>query len=179
MAPPATMPRVGVLELGTPPPSPEWKARALLVQELRQLGWLEGQNIVFEYRWAQGQPGRLSSLAAELVGLPVDVLVVSASPAIHAAQRATTTLPIVMVSVNDPVEDAIVADLARPGRNLCGQNPQGREARRFASGATHAIRARRQPQDRQGARPDDCSVRPLSSGHGHPMRPRPLNGDFV
>lgn len=119
-APPGRMPTIGALELGMLPPSPEWKARSLLVQELRTLGCLEGQNIVLEYRWAQGQRGRLSSLAAELVGLPVDVIVVPASPAIHAAQRATTTIPIVMVSVNDPVEDAIVADLARPGSNITG-----------------------------------------------------------
>jgi ABC-type uncharacterized transport system substrate-binding protein len=75
---------------------------------------------VLEYRWANGQPSRLSSLAAELVRLPVDVIVVSASPAIRAAQRATTIIPIVMLSVGDPVEAGFVADLARPGGNITG-----------------------------------------------------------
>ena len=96
------VPRIGVLELGTPPASPDWKAHSLLLQNLRKLGWLEGQNLVMEYRWANGQPSRLSSLAAELVRLPVDVIVVAASPAIRAVQRATTTIPIVMVSVTIP-----------------------------------------------------------------------------
>jgi putative tryptophan/tyrosine transport system substrate-binding protein len=53
---PEKMPRIGVLELGSPPASPDWKARSLFVQELRQLGWLEGQNMVLEYRWAEGGP---------------------------------------------------------------------------------------------------------------------------
>jgi putative tryptophan/tyrosine transport system substrate-binding protein len=114
------VPRIGVLELGTPPASPAWIAHSLLWQNLRQLGWLEGQNLVMEYRWANGQPSRLSSLAAELVRLPVDVIVVVASPAIRAVQRATTTIPIVMVSVGDPVEEGFVADLARPGGNISG-----------------------------------------------------------
>src|SRR5262249_22192974 len=82
---PGQMPRIGVLELGSPPASPDWKARSLFLQELRTLGWLEGQDLVLEYRWAEGQPSRLAALAAELVRLPVDVLVVSASPAIRAA----------------------------------------------------------------------------------------------
>jgi putative ABC transport system substrate-binding protein len=114
------VPRIGVLELGIPPASPDWKARSRLLQNLRTLGWLEGQNLVLEYRWANGQPRRLSSLAAELVRLPVDVIVVSASPAIRAAQRATTTIPIVMISIGDPVEEGFVAGLARPGGNITG-----------------------------------------------------------
>ncbi len=119
-APPGKMPRIGVLELGAPPASPDWKVYSPLLQNLRTLGWLEGQNLVLEYRWANGQPSRLSSLAAELVRLPVDVIVVSASPAIHAAQRATTIIPIVMLSVSDPVDEGFVADLARPGGNITG-----------------------------------------------------------
>jgi putative ABC transport system substrate-binding protein len=118
--PPGNMPRIGVLELGAPPASPDWKAQSLLLQNLRKIGWLEGQNLVLEYRWANGQPSRLASLAAELVRLPVDVIVVAASPAIRAAQRATTNIPIVMVSVGDPVEEGFVADLARPGGNITG-----------------------------------------------------------
>jgi putative ABC transport system substrate-binding protein len=118
--PPGTMPRIGVLGLGSAPASPDGKTRTLLVQELRTRGWLEGQNIVLEYRWAEGQPGRLSMLAAELVRLPVDVLVVSDAPAIRAVQRATAAIPIVMVWMGDPVEEGFVADLARPGGNITG-----------------------------------------------------------
>ena len=105
--PPGKMPRIGVLALGSPPISPDWKARSPFFQELRKLGWLEGQNIVLEYRWAEGQASRLSPLAAELVRLPVDVIVVADTPAIRTAQQATTTIPIVMVSVGDPVGTGI------------------------------------------------------------------------
>jgi putative ABC transport system substrate-binding protein len=117
---PGKMPRIGVLALGSPSISPEWKARSPFFQALRTLGWLEGQNIVLEYRWAEGQVSRLSPLAAELVRLPVDVIVVADTPAIRTAQQATTTNPIVMVSVGDPVAMGFVADLARPGGNMTG-----------------------------------------------------------
>ena len=119
-APPGKMPRIGVLEFGSPPASPDWKASSLFLQELRKHGWLEGQNIMLEYRWAERQPSQLSTLAAELVRLPVDVIVVSNSLAIQTVKQATTTIPIVMLSVGDPVEDEFVADLARPGGNITG-----------------------------------------------------------
>jgi putative ABC transport system substrate-binding protein len=118
--PPNKRPRIGLLELGSPPTSPDWKTRSLFLQELRTVGWVEGQNIVIEYRWAEEQPRRLSTLAAELVRLPVDVIVVNSTPAIHAVQQATTTIPIVMISVGDPVAAGFVADLARPGGNITG-----------------------------------------------------------
>jgi hypothetical protein len=70
-APPGKMPRIGVLALGPPPVSPNWKAHSPFVQELRMFGWTEGQIIIPEYRWAEGQASRLSPLAAELVRLPV------------------------------------------------------------------------------------------------------------
>jgi putative ABC transport system substrate-binding protein len=114
------VPRIGVLELGSPPVSPDWKARSLFFQELRTLGWREGQNIVVEFRWARGQASQLSPLAAELVQLPVDVIVVADMPAIRAAQHATTTIPIVMISVGDPEMAGFVAELARPGDNITG-----------------------------------------------------------
>ncbi len=119
-APPDKMPRIGVLEFGSPPASPDWKARSLFWQELRTLGWLEGQNLVLEYRWAEGRDSRLYTLAAELVRLPVDVIVVSNSLAIRAADQETTTIPIVMLSVGDPVENKFVAEFARPGGNITG-----------------------------------------------------------
>jgi putative tryptophan/tyrosine transport system substrate-binding protein len=119
-APPGKMPRIGVLEFGSPPASPDWETRSLLVQELHKLGWLEGQNLVLEYRWAEGQRSRLYTLADELVRLPVDVIVTANSLAIQAAKQVTTTIPIVMGSVGDPVENEFVADLARPGGNITG-----------------------------------------------------------
>jgi putative tryptophan/tyrosine transport system substrate-binding protein len=119
-AAPGQLPRIGVLALGSPPASPHWKTRSAFFQELHTLGWLEGRNLVLEYRWAEGQPSRLAPLVAELVRLPVEVLVVADTPAIRAAQRATTTVPIVMVTVGDPVQSGFVADLARPGGNITG-----------------------------------------------------------
>jgi putative ABC transport system substrate-binding protein len=87
---------------------------------LRQLGYVEGHNLVLEGRFAQGQYERLPDLAAELVRLGVDVIVTISTPAALAAQHATTTLPIVMAGVSDPVERGLIASLARPGGNLTG-----------------------------------------------------------
>ena len=87
---------------------------------LRELGWTEGQNLALEVRSPEGDPGRLLALAAELVRLPVDVLVASSAPASLAAKRATTTVPIVSVYTLDPVALGLVASLARPGGNVTG-----------------------------------------------------------
>jgi putative ABC transport system substrate-binding protein len=87
---------------------------------LRDLGYEEGKNLVIELRWADGKNDRLPELAAELVRLNVDVLVTYASPAIRAAKQATTTIPIVMAAVADPVALGLVASLARPGGNITG-----------------------------------------------------------
>jgi len=87
---------------------------------LRELGWTEGQNLALEVRSPEGDPGRLLALAAELVRLPVDVLVASAAPASLAAKQATTTVPIVSVYTLDPVALGLVASLARPGGNVTG-----------------------------------------------------------
>jgi ABC-type uncharacterized transport system substrate-binding protein len=88
-------------------------------QGLRDLGYVEGQNLVLEYRYAEGFE-RLSALAAELVRLQVEVLVASGAPAIRAAQHATHTIPIVMAGTADPVVTGFVASLARPGGNTTG-----------------------------------------------------------
>jgi putative tryptophan/tyrosine transport system substrate-binding protein len=119
-APPGQMPRIGVLALGSPPATPDWKTHSPFVQALHALGWLEGHNIVLEYRWAEWQASRLSALAAELVRLPADVLVAGDTVAIQAAMRATTTIPIIVVSVADPLEWGAIATLARPGGNVTG-----------------------------------------------------------
>jgi DNA invertase Pin-like site-specific DNA recombinase len=90
------------------------------LQELRTLGWREGDNITVEYRWAAGRWDRAADLAAELVRLHVDVIVVISKSLIGAAQQATTTIPIVMSSVDDPVAEGFITSLARPGGNITG-----------------------------------------------------------
>lgn len=87
---------------------------------LRDLGWIEGQNIVVEYRWAEGRFDRLPELAAELVRLKVDVIVAPTSIYTGAAKRATTTIPIVFASHADPINSGHVASLARPGGSITG-----------------------------------------------------------
>jgi putative ABC transport system substrate-binding protein len=87
---------------------------------LRDLGYVEGRTITLEYRFADGQADRLPALVAELVQLPVDVLVVDGTTALRAAQHATTTLPIVMAVSGDPVGASLVASLAQPGGNITG-----------------------------------------------------------
>jgi putative tryptophan/tyrosine transport system substrate-binding protein len=89
-------------------------------QELSKLGWVEGKNVIIEYRFAEGKNDRLPELAAELVGLKVDLIVVSGRAPGLAAKRATTTIPIVMMSFPDPVAAGMVASLARPGGNVTG-----------------------------------------------------------
>jgi putative tryptophan/tyrosine transport system substrate-binding protein len=91
------------------------------LDELRVLGYLEGRTITIEYRWAEGRPDRLPALAAELVALPVDILVTTGgAPAVRAAKQATTSIPIVAMIMNDPVETGLVFSLARPGGNVTG-----------------------------------------------------------
>jgi putative ABC transport system substrate-binding protein len=87
---------------------------------LRELGYVEGQNIHLEPRWAEGQHDRLPGLAAELVRLKVDVIVAAATPASRAAKAATSTIPIVIVAVGEPVKAGLVASVARPGGNVTG-----------------------------------------------------------
>jgi putative tryptophan/tyrosine transport system substrate-binding protein len=94
-------------------------------QGLRELAWVEGQNIVIEYRWAEGRSDRLPDLTAELVRLRVDVLVASGAAATRAAKEATTTIPIVSVAVQDPVALGSVQSLGRPGGNITGPTLTG------------------------------------------------------
>jgi putative ABC transport system substrate-binding protein len=89
-------------------------------QGLRNLGWVEGRNVVIEWRFADYQYDRLPELAAELVRLNVDVIVTPATPATVAARKATATIPIVMVGVGDPVGNGLIASFARPGGNVTG-----------------------------------------------------------
>src|SRR6266576_1876173 len=108
--------RIGVLEST----SSSANQRVALIAGLRELGYVEGKNIIIEYRWAEGNYERLPGLAAELVQMKVDVIVAASVVAIRAAQQATTTIPIVMVRTSDPVGSGFVASLSRPGRNITG-----------------------------------------------------------
>ena len=87
---------------------------------LRELGYVEGRDVVVEYRWAEGHYERFPALIAELIALKVDVIVTAGTPASLAVKRATATIPVVMVAVGDPVGTGLVASLARPGGNLTG-----------------------------------------------------------
>jgi putative ABC transport system substrate-binding protein len=89
-------------------------------QGLRERGWVEGQTVTLEYRWAEGNPDRLSTLAADLVRLKVDVIVVAGSAGIRATRKVTSAVPVVFVSLADPVTAGFVPSLARPGGNLTG-----------------------------------------------------------
>src|SRR5262250_2315096 len=89
-------------------------------QGLRELGYIEGQNLNIEYRWAEGKYERLHDLAAELVGLKVDVLVTHSTPGSRAAKKATSTIPIVMAIVGNPDETGLIQSIARPGGNVTG-----------------------------------------------------------
>ena len=90
------------------------------LRKLRELGWTEGQNLVIEYRWAEGNVQRLPALAAELVRLEVDLIVAPAGSAALAAKNATSSVPIVMIFASDPVELGLVASLSHPGGNVTG-----------------------------------------------------------
>ena len=94
---------------------------------LKELGYVEGKNIVTETRYSQGLRERLPALASELVALKPDVIVVGTTPATRAMMKATTTIPIVMTSVGDPVRTGLVASLARPGGNVTGQTSMAPE----------------------------------------------------
>jgi len=94
---------------------------------LRELGYAEGRNVIVEYRWAEGKADRLPALAAELVGLRVDVIVTQGVPATKAAKNATSAIPIVMASSPDAVADGLIASFARPGGNITGLSVYARE----------------------------------------------------
>jgi ABC-type uncharacterized transport system substrate-binding protein len=103
-------------------------------QGLAELGYVEGRDIVFELRGGNGTVERLAAVASELVGLKVDIIVAIATPAARAARQATTTIPIVVGSVGDPVQDGFVSSLSRPGGNITGTTFLGPELvpKRFA-----------------------------------------------
>jgi len=111
--------RIGRLSSGSPRLQSHGFEEAFR-QGLRELGYIEGQNLVLEYRYAEGRVEQVLALAAELVQLPVDVIVAGGTAAIRAAQHATHTIPIVMSGSYDPVQEGFVASLAHPGGNITG-----------------------------------------------------------
>jgi putative ABC transport system substrate-binding protein len=111
---PTKVHRIGRLSPGPPLPEPDLREEAFR-QGLHDLGYVEGQNLVIEYRYAGGSQERLRDLAAELVRLKVDVIVAEGAAATRATQHAAHTIPIVMTGTSDPVGEGFVASLARPG----------------------------------------------------------------
>jgi putative ABC transport system substrate-binding protein len=112
------LPRIGYL--GTSSASLEPELVKAFQKGLRDLGYVEGQNIAIEYRWAEGNDHRLPDLVAELVRLKVDLILTAGTPGALAAKRATQTIPIVMAVTGDAVGAGLVSSLARPGGNLTG-----------------------------------------------------------
>src|SRR6266581_3393193 len=115
--------RVGFLSLSSA--SESVQNTATFLKALRELGYIEGKNLVVEWRFAEGSFERLTGQAADLVQLKVDVIVAVASAAIGAAQKATTTIPVVMATTGDPVGSGFVKSLARPGGNITGLSNMG------------------------------------------------------
>jgi putative ABC transport system substrate-binding protein len=115
---PKKVPRIGFLAAGSPS-SMSSRIEAFR-QGLRELGYTEGQNIVVEFRYAEGNTKRFADLATELVGLKLDVIVTTSGAGALAAKTATRTIPIVFLSVGDPVVDGLAASLSRPGGNITG-----------------------------------------------------------
>jgi putative ABC transport system substrate-binding protein len=118
-AQPGKLVRIGLLDYGDSNSSSgaRWKA---FRERLRELGYVDGQNVVFEPRWGNGQLPRLSSLAAELIVAKVDILVTAGSEAAISAQHRTNSIPIVMATGGDPVEMGLASSLARPAKNVTG-----------------------------------------------------------
>ena len=166
--------RIGYLSAPTRA-SVEGVVQAFL-RALRELGWVEGQNLIIEYRWAEGKIERLPELAAELVRSNVELIVAPANTAAVAAKAATSSIPIVMIFPVDPVSLGLVTSLSWPGGkhgrlhrpfgDLCRQDPERRQAGRPASGAADQVRTGHQPENRQGARPLDFEGCAAAGGRG-------------
>jgi putative tryptophan/tyrosine transport system substrate-binding protein len=115
--PPRSVARLGVLLFRTPATDPNLAA---FVAGLRDLGYVEGRNLTLEYRYAEGRPERIRDLAVQIAALRPDVIVVLGGNMVPFARAATSTIPVVMLTSQDPVEEGIVASFARPGGNITG-----------------------------------------------------------
>jgi putative ABC transport system substrate-binding protein len=120
--------RIGWLVGGDGPPGGgRWPNHLILIDRLRELGWVEGTNLVIDVRYADGRSAPLLALAAELIALSPDVLIAAGTTPIRALRDATSTVPIVMAGAGDPVGSGLVASLARPGGNVTGVSLLGQE----------------------------------------------------
>jgi ABC transporter substrate binding protein len=154
-----------------------------LRQGLRERGWVEGQNITIEPRFAEGHTDRLPELATELVRLKMDVIVTSTTPAALAAKQATTTIPVVFGFAADPVGSKIVTSLARPGANITGVDAPGSRTTGQVSGVAEGGRSSGEPlrcaleprqPSTQAIVESDRSRRPTTPGGASSgWRPRP------
>jgi putative ABC transport system substrate-binding protein len=135
------MPVVGFLSVFSPPANPDDLVRGPIHQGMSEMGFVEGQNVIWEYRWAEGHYDRLPALAADLVSRKVDLIIASngAPPALP-AKNATATIPIVFTDVGDPVGFGLVRSLARPGGNLTGFSNLNVETLRLLTVARTDIR---------------------------------------
>jgi putative ABC transport system substrate-binding protein len=124
-AQPATIKRIGFLSPASP--APTGTSLEAFRQGLRELGWIEGQTVTIEYRWAAGDPQKIQALATDLVQLKVDVIVTTGAHPIRVVKETTSTIPVVFVVLTDPVGSGLVASLARPGGNLTGLASQFEE----------------------------------------------------
>jgi putative ABC transport system substrate-binding protein len=124
--------RIGILGLGTNAdmagPNPSWPSMKALLEGMKDLGYVYGEQYVTEPRGAGGNPDLFPALAAELVRLKVDVILAGGGPTVPALKRATTTIPVVMAAAGDPVADGFVQSLAHPGGNITGLSLQSSEA---------------------------------------------------
>ena len=118
-----SLPRIGFLGASSPTAVTGLLSKAF-VQRLRELGWHDGQNVLIEYRWAEGRVERISEIAAEFSGSKVNVIVTHGNIAVAAAKKATSDIPIVFAIANDPLGAGLVASLARPGGNVTGLSLQ-------------------------------------------------------
>jgi putative ABC transport system substrate-binding protein len=118
----AKPPTIGFLGGATPSAQAQWTSA--FVQRLRELGWTEGQNVAIEYRWVEGRFERSPAFIAEFVRLKVDVIVTHATANVVAAKQGTSVIPVVFASAGDPVANALVTSLARPGGNITGLSVQ-------------------------------------------------------
>lgn len=115
---PAKLPTIGFLGSGTSAAQGQWVTA--FRARLRELGWIEGRNLMIEYRWAEGRPDRAAELAAEFVRLKVDVIVTYANPMVVVTKQSTSIIPVVFAAAADPLGTGLVASLARPGGNVTG-----------------------------------------------------------
>jgi putative ABC transport system substrate-binding protein len=143
--------RIGLLTGSADDAFTQARVKALL-QGLRELGWVDGGNVRFDYRFAAGETSRVPAYVAELVDLTPDLIVALNSPVVAALKRATSSIPVVFVAVADPVEQGFVASLARPNGNITGQSTS-RFDHKVGRGAPRA-RDLRLSFARRGRRPD-------------------------